>query len=288
MLKDYFSGFTSAIAGLSKNAGKTTLLSALIAQTEEKIAVTSIGLDGENTDAVTLTPKPRLYIKRGTILVTAQQAFDKCDITKRILDVTDIGTPLGRVIVAEALSDGFVLLAGPSMYSQAVSVRDKLRQWGVSRFYVDGAVSRRAFATAELCDSLAFCVGASYSFNFERIIEETRHIVRILTLPVARDGVKISGALGNAEAEKVIRVHAGRAILLEDPGKILFGKSIWDKAQACGCTFAVERRAELCLVAVNPYSAYGTPCDADKLLTGVRRAVPENIPVCDVKRGVII
>ena len=59
MLKDYFSGFTSAIAGLSKNAGKTTLLSALIAQTEEKIAVTSIGLDGENTDAVTLTPKPR-------------------------------------------------------------------------------------------------------------------------------------------------------------------------------------------------------------------------------------
>lgn len=68
-------------------------------------------------------------------------------------------------------------------------------------------------------------MGASYSFNFERIIEETRHIVRILTLPVARDGVKISGALGNAEAEKVIRVHAGRAIVLEDPGKILFGKA---------------------------------------------------------------
>ena len=62
-----------AIAGIEKNAGKTTVLNYLLQNSRKKVeAITSIGYDGEEIDQVTATDKPRIYVSRGTLVATAR------------------------------------------------------------------------------------------------------------------------------------------------------------------------------------------------------------------------
>src|SRR6266571_8493255 len=67
-----------ALIGLAKNVGKTTatnhLLETLIGENlyrAEELALTSLGLDGEATDALTGLPKPRYVPQAGLLVATA-------------------------------------------------------------------------------------------------------------------------------------------------------------------------------------------------------------------------
>ena len=56
---------TISIVGMAKNAGKTTALNYLIEEAEDesiRLGITSTGRDGETTDLVTNTDKPRGYL----------------------------------------------------------------------------------------------------------------------------------------------------------------------------------------------------------------------------------
>ena len=56
---------TVCLAGMCKNAGKTTALNVLIRGARERgvtLALTSIGRDGEREDLVTGTNKPPIYL----------------------------------------------------------------------------------------------------------------------------------------------------------------------------------------------------------------------------------
>ena len=102
--------------GMSKNAGKTTTLNYFIDKTRGKytLGLSSIGRDGETVDRVTQTEKPRVYIYAGTIVATSANCYKLSDATLEIIHVTNINTPLGRIIIARAVTDGYVEIAGPS------------------------------------------------------------------------------------------------------------------------------------------------------------------------------
>ena len=87
---------STAIIGMDKNVGKTTVLNYILGKTKDinVLGLTSIGRDGESIDRVTHTPKPRIYVKKGIILATAKQCMFQSDITKEILESTDIKTPM--------------------------------------------------------------------------------------------------------------------------------------------------------------------------------------------------
>ena len=64
-----------SLIGLSKNVGKTTttnhLLKTLVGEKyyrSDELALTSLGLDGEATDALTGLPKPRYIPQAGMLL----------------------------------------------------------------------------------------------------------------------------------------------------------------------------------------------------------------------------
>jgi hypothetical protein len=104
-----------SIIGLSKNVSKTTTLNYLIKNLKEyQLGLTSIGRDGEKYDVITQLPKPRIFIKKGTILATARQSFEASEVEMELLKTTQYNTPLGEVLILKALNDGFVELAGPS------------------------------------------------------------------------------------------------------------------------------------------------------------------------------
>ena len=86
---------TISIIGLAKNAGKTTTLNHIIQgfnSQNSRIALTSIGRDGENIDIATGTDKPRIFVRKNTVVITTHGLLSLCDITLEILAATNIST----------------------------------------------------------------------------------------------------------------------------------------------------------------------------------------------------
>ncbi|MHA2002322.1 MAG: hypothetical protein ACTSVU_09560 [Promethearchaeota archaeon] len=172
-----------SIIGMQKNAGKTTTLNALIdsARSNTILGLTSIGRDGESIDVVTSTPKPRIYVERGTLVATAKQCLYNGDITKEILKTTGIPTPMGEIIITRALSDGYIELAGPSQTAQLTQICKEMEELGAELVLVDGALNRKSFASPSITNATILATGASVSPNMDKTINLTVHTIRLLT-----------------------------------------------------------------------------------------------------------
>lgn len=177
---------TLSIIGLEKNTGKTTTLNFIIkALKNKKLAITSIGRDGEEKDVVTFTHKPRIYVKAGTLVATAKSMLLKSDATIKIIEVMDISTPLGNIVIAESITSGFLEIAGPSTKEQIKAVIDKLKECGAEFTIVDGALSRKSFAAPAVTEAVVLCIGAAFSHNIFRLIDETENLISLFSIDKA-------------------------------------------------------------------------------------------------------
>ncbi len=289
MVKDGI-GDVISIAGLSKNAGKTTLLNRLIRDYGGTLALTSIGYDGESVDAVTDTPKPNVFVKSGTIIYTAEDVVRESDITREIVGVTDIHTAIGRVVAVRALSDGIVTIAGPAVAQDIEILASDFRRHGAERLLVDGALSRRVFATVGESKEFMYCIGASYSPDMEKTVRDGAFCVELMTLPTRpqdslRNEIFLEGTLTDAIAEETILSRKKVDFVTEDSGKILLSQKTYENLTRFGSRVYVRKPAKCDLVAVNPYSAYGHSYDPQTFYNKVRSVIPENIPVIDCFRS---
>ncbi|MCE5195765.1 MAG: hypothetical protein LLG09_01350 [Negativicutes bacterium] len=178
-----------SIIGLSKNAGKTTVLNSLLQGLSSSaahpcIGLTSIGLDGESHDLLSQTLKPEIYVLKGSLFATAADLLPLCDITKQIEQVTEIATPLGRIVLVRARSDGYIQLAGPSIRKQLWQIQQELKQLGAERILVDGAMGRRVFTEEASGDGVILCSGAAFHQSMAETIGETLRITQLFSLPL--------------------------------------------------------------------------------------------------------
>ena len=164
------------VIGLCKNAGKTTAMRRLMAELgEERLALTSVGRDGERTDLVTGTEKPDLYLKLGDLFATARGMITLCDATLEVVDLTDVMTPLGPVAIFRTLSDGYVQLAGPSAAGQLRPLTARFMELGAQRVLIDGAAGRKSLAGAGVEGVALLCTGASLDRDMDLVVAETAH-----------------------------------------------------------------------------------------------------------------
>ena len=313
MLFDLVAPYTTlCLAGMCKNAGKTTALNALIQGAGARgvsLALTSIGRDGEREDLITGTNKPLIYLTGGTLFATARGLLPKCDVTGEILDLTGIYTPLGEVAILRALSDGFVELAGPSMTEQIVSLTAKLKGFGAEKVLIDGALFRRSLCAPEAAEGVILSTGASYGPDMERTAADTAFVAQLLTLPVSGpwpdmagcrfargealfdelaealegpgDILYATGAFTDAMAATLLRRKAlPKQIAVEDGTRLLLSRENYEKLRARGVSFRVRRQNALVAVTVNPFSAYGAPYDAAAFQELVARKV--GVPVVNI------
>lgn len=180
---------TISIIGMNKNVGKTTVLNYILNEARGKMSLglTSIGRDGEDEDRVTYTKKPRVYIEKGTYLATAKQCLFTSDITKEIIKTTGIHTPMGEVIIAKALGDGYVELGGPSINSYMRNICDTLLGFGSELVIVDGALSRKTSASPAITEVAILSTGASLSRNMNKVVDATSYTVKLLCLETEKD-----------------------------------------------------------------------------------------------------
>ena len=283
---------TISIIGLGKNVGKTTTLNHITAGLGGlgySLALTSIGRDGEETDVVTNTHKPRIFVAAGTIVITAQGLLASCDITLEILAVTGFNTAMGRVVIVKARSDGFVQLAGPSITAHMTEIINTLAQFNVDKIIIDGAISRKSLAAPDLVEAAVLCTGAAIASSLQGCVEETRHHLAMLTLPVESecqtDSIYLTGAVSDAAVLKLIMSSQGhelkgRHIVADHPGKIFITAATYEKLRLRQAVLAVRRPIRIAAVTVNPTSPRGYSHDPAEFLAVMRGGL--DVPVFDV------
>ena len=207
-----------SIIGMNKNVGKTTTLNHILREARGRISLglTSIGRDGEELDRVTATEKPKIYIEEGTIIATAKQCLLNSDITREILKTTGFNTPMGEIIICRALSDGYVDLGGPSVNSYMVEICDELKRFGSELVIVDGALSRKTFASPSITNATILSTGAALSRSMLKVIEETSHTVKLLSLESEENGSVLKLAREMLHRGRIGIIHKDNTIKMLD------------------------------------------------------------------------
>ncbi len=180
-----------SLIGLSKNVGKTTatnhLLEALIEKRHyrsEELALTSLGLDGETTDALTGLPKPRYVPQAGLLVATTAelllQAESEGTQVERLLQLPG-RTALGLVILARILHPGKVIIAGPTLLQGLRDALDQLERLGARLSVVDGAINRLGAAAPAITNACIVCTGTSAAATPELVARRTADVLRRLS-----------------------------------------------------------------------------------------------------------
>lgn len=205
---------TISIIGMEKNTGKTTLLNAIIARygSDKTLALTSIGYDGEDVDQVTNTHKPRIYVPAGTLVATAQNLLKKCDCIKEILQVYDMRTPIGDVVLFRAKSEGYIELGGPSMVKDLKRLKTEIKKIDSNaQFIIDGALSRQSMAGHRLSDASILCTGAALSGSMASVVEQTAFTLDKLKIPSCLETIKQVNDLADSHAQALLIFSGAKA-----------------------------------------------------------------------------
>jgi hypothetical protein len=175
-----------SFVGTEKNTGKTEtlnyVLNRLCSFSNINVGLTSIGIDGEKIDQVTKTSKPEITIHPKTIFVTSEQLYSQKEIVSNILSLSNRSTALGKLVYAQAISSGEVLLAGASNTIWLKEVIEEIKSFGAKIVLVDGALSRMSFGSPSITDAMILSTGAALSVNIKTLVRKTSFIYRMTQL----------------------------------------------------------------------------------------------------------
>ena len=179
-----------SIVGLEKNTGKTETLKYVLDRLPvhtKRIAVTSIGIDGETTDQVTRTQKPEIVLREGMYFGTSETHYRQRRLVSEVIDVSDVTTSLGRVVTARAVTSGKILLSGPSSGSGLKHWMSEMQRYDIDLVVIDGALSRMSLASPAVSQSMILATGAAYSVNMNTLVSKTAHVVDLINLELTDD-----------------------------------------------------------------------------------------------------
>lgn len=179
-----------SIVGLEKNTGKTETLNYVLNRLktmDASIALTSIGVDGEQTDVVTRTSKPEIVVPKGVIFVTSEVHYLQKRLTAEILDVSEKRTALGRLVTARAITEGKAILSGPAETAEIRKLIAEMERYGVQTTIVDGALSRLSLASPAVTDAMILATGAALSANIPKLVRKTEFVKQLIELPNVDD-----------------------------------------------------------------------------------------------------
>lgn len=180
-----------SIVGLEKNTGKTESLKYVLDRLPvrtRRIAVTSIGIDGETVDQVTRTQKPEIVLREGMYFGTSETHYRQRRLVSELIDVSDESTSLGRVVTAKAITGGKILLSGPSSGSGLKRWMAEMHQrYSIDLVIIDGALSRMSSASPAVSQSMILATGAAFSSNINTLVSKTAHVVDLINLDLTSE-----------------------------------------------------------------------------------------------------
>lgn len=292
-LKPYL---TVSIIGMCKNAGKTTVLNALMSEYKKInciLGITSIGNDGKDKDIITKSSKPLIYVKANTLIATASDLLSNCDTTNEILYSSGINTPLGEVVIFKALSDGYVSIAGPSDVKGIKQICNKLIKFGAAKVLIDGAANRIANTSPNAAEAYLLCSSATLNPSMAKTVSLTSFMCKILTLPKIKgqfdsnSDININSIVTDDDINKLLSINTQpvKRIIVDNPSKLFISEKTYYRLLNKDIELYVKHRAELIAVAINPTSAKGYYFDKDEFKVLMTDSL--NVPVINVEEDYV-
>ncbi|MHB8145904.1 MAG: hypothetical protein ACYDGM_01420 [Vulcanimicrobiaceae bacterium] len=209
--------------GVGKNVGKTVAMRAVYEATAReglRVGLASIGRDGEAIDIGDGQPKPRLFLRAGSVVATARDVLPRSPASE-IVELSSLATAAGALVYARVMQGAYYELVGPPTASGVRAVVAGLLRHA-SYALIDGAVDRVA-ALAGGEDAIVVAVGAGAAATVEEAVAQVRGLVCRLRIPrfdPQAAQVRIEGALTPGMAAGLIAQHERREIVLRDPTRL--------------------------------------------------------------------
>jgi hypothetical protein len=165
------------VVGTAKNVGKTTTVAALLEVAEGRglrVGLTSIGRDGEAFDAVDDAPKPRIFVRPGTVVAAGRALLPHA----RAIEILEEHerSALGPIVFYRSKLPQHVEISGAPTARAMRSVIERLLALGTDRVIVDGAIDRVAVASSGR-DCLIVATGISLAPSIEATAAATRDFI---------------------------------------------------------------------------------------------------------------
>jgi hypothetical protein len=275
-----------AFLGLAKNAGKTTALTAVLAELHRLQVIagaTSAGRDGEEFDAITGEPKPRFRVHSGQILASAASTFAAASCPVVELATLPYTTRFGPIQLCRAEGEGEIEIIGPSTASQIARTSAALEAAGAELVLLDGAIGRKAFAAGRVADGIVLSVGMSAGESLPAVLAAAEAAVALIRLRPPAESARrrdFEGALTTA-ALRDLSLAAGEVLVAEDFTSIFLSAAERRSLAERGVMLAVRRPARLLAVTANPTAPARAPLPAARFLESVTSVV-SGAPVFDV------
>ena len=176
-----------SIVGLEKNTGKTECFNYVLQRLPldtKRIAVSSIGIDGETTDQVTKTAKPEIFLREGMYFGTSEKHYLMKRLSSELLEISNENTSLGNIVIGKALTPGKILLSGPSSSSGLIRWMEGMKKYDIDLTIIDGALSRMSLASPTVSESMILATGAAYSANINTLVQKTAFVVQMINLDI--------------------------------------------------------------------------------------------------------
>lgn len=235
-----------SIVGLEKNTGKTECLNYVLSRLQhghKQIALTSIGIDGENCDQVKQTHKPEIEIYEGMIFVTPELFYKKRKLISEVLDVSTQSTCLGRLVTAKVVSSGKAMISGPANNVALKQLIGQLEKHNVDLTIVDGALSRMSLASPAITEAMILATGASLSANIPQLVFKTQFMYDLINLPEVDEVVKSklsninngiwavdpNGELFDLEIQSVLMIDKAKDRLFQHGNRFFVSGAVTDK-----------------------------------------------------------
>lgn len=218
---------TISIVGMAKNAGKTTALNYLIEEAMDEgmvLGITSTGRDGESTDLVTGTDKPRVFLDTDTIVSVPTQLYELSDAGLEILRMTEYGSSIGQIMLCRVVNSGYVQIAGPVINASHKKMCEEMIELGAELVLIDGAIDRKSIAAPGTSDAIILSTGAVLSRSMKKVIEETAHTVGLYRLSCLEDGESKEIILKHFDEERLMIVGDGDVKVLDKTTGLGAGK----------------------------------------------------------------
>lgn len=199
---------STAIVGICKNAGKTTLLNHLLsAYTQLEYGVFSTGIDGEETDTVFQTPKPRVNLAAGQIFCCDTATLDGHGSNVTVLEKLSWGNALRPLWLAKTTATFQTEITGPPTVHQQLQTLRSMQVWGAQKILIDGSLDRKSIALSDAVDAVTVVIGASYG-SIASIVTEIKRLCLLNALPAASSCVPYSSdyLLLRDSAELMLRI----------------------------------------------------------------------------------
>lgn len=201
-----------SFVGVAKNCGKTTTLTMLMetrANGEAPLpALVSVGVDGEDRDALDGTKKPPIRVRSGQWVASAEGAIRRSSARVEYVESLDVSTPLGGVYVCRVREPGSMILAGLSRRADLVRAVEALDSRADGPVWIDGAYDRMAVADPVVADRVVVATGAVAGDDLEEVVGRTEGLVSRLRVPEITDPDDRS-LIGNAVDQDRPWIEAG-------------------------------------------------------------------------------